>query len=41
VRDFQGWVIAALNVSAPKFRLGNCLDAAGHATIAAADALSP
>lgn len=40
VRDFQGRVIAALNVSAPKFRLGDCLDAAGHATIAAADALS-
>jgi DNA-binding IclR family transcriptional regulator len=40
VRDFQGRVIAALNVSAPKFRLGDCLEAAGRETVAAADALS-
>lgn len=40
VRDFRGGVVAALNVSAPKFRLGNRLPAAGRAIKAAADELS-
>lgn len=40
VRDFRGAVVAALNVSAPKFRLGGRLPFAGHAIRAAADELS-
>ena len=40
VRDFRGDVIAALNVSAPKFRLGERLVFAGHAIRAAAEELS-
>lgn len=40
VRDFRGGVIAALNVSAPKFRLGGRLPLAGQAIKAAADELS-
>lgn len=40
VRDFRGRVIAALNVSAPKFRLGRNLDAAGVQVRAAAHHLS-
>lgn len=40
VRDFRGRVVAALNVSAPKFRLGRALDAAGQAAAAAAARLS-
>lgn len=40
VRDFRGHVIAALNVSAPKFRLGRSLHAAGRHVQAAADHLS-
>jgi DNA-binding IclR family transcriptional regulator len=40
VRDFRGRVVAALNVSAPKFRLAAGLDAAGRATADMADTLS-
>jgi IclR family KDG regulon transcriptional repressor len=40
VRDFRGRIVAALNVSAPKFRLGRRLDAAGREIRAAADDLS-
>ncbi|MBA2634449.1 MAG: IclR family transcriptional regulator [Chloroflexi bacterium] len=40
VRDFRGDVIAALNVSAPKFRLRRRLIHAGQAIKAAADELS-
>jgi IclR family transcriptional regulator, KDG regulon repressor len=40
VRDFRGRIVAALNVSAPKFRLGRRLDAAGRQVRAAADELS-
>ncbi|MGI8657921.1 MAG: IclR family transcriptional regulator [Candidatus Limnocylindria bacterium] len=40
VRDFRGGVIAALNVSAPKFRLGAQLPGAGQAIKTAADELS-
>ena len=40
VRDFRGRIVAALNVSAPKFRLGPRLDEAGKAIRAAADELS-
>ncbi len=40
VRDFRGGVVAALNVSAPKFRLGARLPAAGQAIRTAADGLS-
>ena len=40
VRDFTGRVVAAVNVSAPKFRLGHRLDAAGASVKAAADELS-
>ena len=40
VRDFSGRVAAAVNVSAPKFRLGDRLDAAGASVRAAADELS-
>ncbi len=40
VRDFRGEVIAALNVSAPKFRLGARLPFAGQQIKAAADELS-
>lgn len=40
VRDFRGSVIAALNVSAPKFRLDGRLPIAGEAIRAAADELS-
>ncbi len=40
VRDFRGDVVAALNVSAPKFRLGTRLPAAGQAIRAAANELS-
>jgi IclR family KDG regulon transcriptional repressor len=40
VRDFRGRVIAALNISAPKFRLGRSLVAAGREVKAAADHLS-
>jgi IclR family transcriptional regulator, KDG regulon repressor len=40
VRDFRGRIVAALNVSAPAFRLGPRLDDAGPAIRAAADDLS-
>lgn len=40
IRDFRNRVIGALNVSAPKFRLGHCLDRAGHMVCAAANQFS-
>lgn len=40
VRDFRGRIVAALNVSAPKFRLGPRLHEAGRAVRAAAEDLS-
>jgi IclR family KDG regulon transcriptional repressor len=40
VRDFRGQIVAALNVSAPKFRLGERLEIAGKEVKRAADELS-
>jgi IclR family KDG regulon transcriptional repressor len=40
VRDFKGRLVAALNVSAPKFRLGRRLESAGREVKRAADELS-
>jgi DNA-binding IclR family transcriptional regulator len=40
VRDFRGQIVAALNVSAPKFRLGERLETAGKKVKRAADELS-
>ena len=40
VRDFRGRLVAALNVSAPKFRLGERLEGAGQEVKRAADELS-
>ena len=40
VRDFRGRIVAALNVSAPEFRLGRRLDDAGGEVRTAAQALS-
>lgn len=40
VRDFRGLIVAALNVSAPKFRLGERLEAAGQEVKKTADELS-
>jgi IclR family KDG regulon transcriptional repressor len=40
VRDFRGRLVAALNVSAPKFRLGERLEGAGKEVKRAADELS-
>jgi len=40
VLDFQGQIVAALNVSAPKFRLGERLETAGKEVKRAADELS-
>lgn len=40
VRDFRGGVVAALNVSAPKFRMGSRLPLAAQAIKAAAEELS-
>jgi IclR family transcriptional regulator, KDG regulon repressor len=40
VRDFRGRIVAALNVSAPTFRLGPRLEEAGEAVRAAAEDLS-
>ncbi|MDQ4127702.1 MAG: IclR family transcriptional regulator [Actinomycetota bacterium] len=40
VRDFKGQLVAALNVSAPKFRLGGRLEEAGQEVKRAADELS-
>ncbi len=40
VRDFRGRLVASLNISAPKFRLGRRLEAAGREVKKAADELS-
>jgi IclR family transcriptional regulator, KDG regulon repressor len=40
VRDFRGRLVAALNISAPKFRLGGRLEGAGREVKKAADELS-
>jgi IclR family KDG regulon transcriptional repressor len=40
VRNFKGQLVAALNVSAPKFRLGRRLESAGREVKRAADELS-
>jgi IclR family transcriptional regulator, KDG regulon repressor len=40
VRDFRGRIVAAINVSGPKFRLGDRLDAAGVEVRQAAQELS-
>ena len=40
VRDFRGRVVAALNVSAPKFRLGQSIDATGRETLTVANQIS-
>jgi IclR family transcriptional regulator, KDG regulon repressor len=40
VRDFRGRIVAALNISGPKFRLGERLHAAGREVRSAADDLS-
>lgn len=40
IRDFSGGVVAAINVSAPKFRLGTRLDPTGELVRAAAGRLS-
>ena len=40
VRDFKGQIVAALNVSAPRFRLGGRLEDAGREVKRAADELS-
>ena len=40
VRDFRGRVVAALNVSGPKFRLADRLEEAGHAVADAAGRMS-
>jgi IclR family transcriptional regulator, KDG regulon repressor len=40
VRDFKNQIVAALNVSAPKFRLGGHLEAAGQEVKKSADELS-
>jgi DNA-binding IclR family transcriptional regulator len=40
VRDFKGQIIATVNISAPKFRLGKRLEAAGQEVKRAADELS-
>jgi DNA-binding IclR family transcriptional regulator len=40
VRDVSGRIVAAVNLSAPKFRLGDALEAAGEATKRVADELS-
>jgi len=40
VRDLSGRIIAAVNVSGPKFRLGGQLSATGEAVRAAAQALT-
>ncbi|GAB3404384.1 IclR family transcriptional regulator [Schumannella luteola] len=40
VRDFRGTIVAALNISAPKSRLGRHLDEAGRLTAKVADELS-
>ena len=40
VRDFKGQIVAALNISAPRFRLGRRLEGAGREVKRAADELS-
>lgn len=40
IRDFTGAIIAAVNISGPKFRLGARLDEAGRTVSAVADSLS-
>jgi DNA-binding IclR family transcriptional regulator len=40
VRDFRGRIVAALNVSAPKFRFGQRMEAAGEEVRRVADELS-
>lgn len=40
VRDMHGRIVAAVNVSGPKFRLGERIDEAGRAVVDAAQALS-
>ncbi len=40
VRDLNGRIIAAINVSAPKARIGNRLDGLGHYVATAAQELS-
>lgn len=40
IRDFSGRVVAAINVSAPKFRLGATIHQTGQLVLAAADRLS-
>lgn len=40
VLDFKGQIVAALNISAPKFRLGERLEAAGQEVKSAAEELS-
>lgn len=40
VRDTHGRIVAAVNVSGPKFRLGERIDQAGQAVVNAAEALS-
>ena len=40
IRDFRGRIVAAVNVSGPKFRFGAQLEAAGESVKAAADELS-
>ncbi len=40
VRDFKGQIVAALNISAPRFRLGRRLENAGQEVKRAADELS-
>ena len=40
VRDARGHIVAAVNVSAPKFRLDRQLEAAGRHVLAAAASLS-
>jgi DNA-binding IclR family transcriptional regulator len=40
VRDFKGQIVAALNISAPRFRLGRRLEDAGREVKRAADELS-
>ncbi len=40
VRDFRGSIVAAVNVSGPKFRFADRLEAAGHVVRASADRVS-
>jgi IclR family KDG regulon transcriptional repressor len=40
IRDFRGRIVAAINISAPKARLGDRLDEAGQVTVDAARTVS-